>query len=105
MNQNHQLKLYLIKTLVKYINKYIKKGFYMENVFVVSKKSLKKHKSITTKQFNFLFKFIQRERAYQYYNRLQIYNYFEPIINDEVMDDEPIIEKKSLLENYMTDET
>jgi len=105
MNNNQQLKTYLIKTLIKYINKYIKKGFYMENVFVVLKKSLKKHQSITTKQFNFIFKFLQREWAYQYYNRLQIYNYFDPIINDEVMDDEPIIEKKSLLENYMTEET
>ena len=105
MNNNLQLKTYLIKTLIKYLNKYIKKDFYMNNVFVVSKKSLKKHQSITTKQFNFIFKFLQREKAYRYYNKIQIYNYFAAVIDDEVIDDEPIIEKKSLLENYMTDET
>ncbi len=61
--------------------------------------------SVTTKQFDFIFKFIQREKAYKYYNKLQIYDYFTPIINDEVIDDEPIIEKQSILENYMIDET
>ena len=82
MNQNHQLKLYLIKEMNKYINRYLKKGFIKDYVFIESKKNLKKNKCITIEQYNFIIKFIERERPYKNYNRTQIHNYFLPIIED-----------------------
>ena len=82
MNHNDQLKLYLIKEMNKYINKYLKKGFFKEYVFKESKKNLKKNESITIEQYNFIIKFIERERTYKSYSRNQIYNYFLPIIED-----------------------
>ena len=82
MNQNHQLKLYLIKEMNKYINRYLKKGFIKDYVFIASKKNLKKNKCITIEQYNFIIKFIERERPYKNYNRTQIHNYFLPIIED-----------------------
>ena len=82
INYNHQLKLYLIKTLIKYINKYLKKGFYKDYVFIESKQNLKKNKCITIEQFNFIIKFIERERTYKGYSRTQIHKYFLPIIED-----------------------
>ena len=82
LNYNHQLKLYLIKTLIKYINKYLKKGFYKDYVFIESKQNLKKNKCITIEQFNFIIKFIEREKIYKGYSRTQIHKYFLPIIED-----------------------
>jgi len=96
MNHNHQLKLYLIKTLIKYINRYLKKGFYKDYVFIESKQNLKKHKCINMEQYNFIIKFIERERPYKNYSRTQIYDYFLPII-----DDNSKIEVRSSLEDFM----
>jgi hypothetical protein len=96
MNQNHQLKLYLIKEMNKYINRYLKKGFIKDYVFIESKKNLKKNKCITIEQYNFIIKFIERERPYKNYNRTQIHNYFLPII-----DDNSKIEIRSPLEDFM----
>ena len=96
MNHNHQLKLYLIKTLIKYINRYLKKGFFKDYVFIESKKNLKKNESITIEQYNFIIKFIERERPFKNYNRTQIYDYFLPII-----DDNSKIEVRSSLEDFM----
>ena len=82
INHNHQLKLYLIKTLINYINRYLKKGFIKDYVFIESKKNLKKNKCISIEQFNFIIKFIERERTYKGFSRTQIHKYFLPIIED-----------------------
>ena len=66
----------------KYINRYLKKGFIKDYVFIESKKNLKKNKCITIEQYNFIIKFIERERPYKNYNRTQLHNYFLPIIED-----------------------
>ena len=80
----------------KYINRYLKKGFYKDYVFIESKKNLKKNESITIEQYNFIIKFIERERPFKNYNRTQIYDYFLPII-----DDNSKIEVRSSLEDFM----
>jgi hypothetical protein len=96
MNQNHQLKLYLIRTLIKYINRYIKKDFYMNQVFVESKQSLKNAESISIEQFDFLIKFIEKEKSFRKSNRNQIRNYFLPVISTE-----EIITSNNSLEQFM----
>jgi hypothetical protein len=96
MNHNHQLKLYLIKTLINYINRYLKKGFFKDYVFIESKRNLKKNESITMEQFNFIIKFIERERPFKNLNRTQIHNYFSIIIEDNSK-----IEIRSSLEEFM----
>ena len=93
---NKQLKTYLIRLMIKYLNQYIKKGFYMNKVFIESKQNLKNNESITIEQFNFILKFIEREKPFRFYNKNQIMEYFLPIINKNI-DKEDI----SSLEEFM----
>ena len=93
---NKQLKTYLIRLMIKYLNQYIKKGFYMNKVFIESKQNLKKNESITIEQFNFILKFIEREKPFRTYNKNQIMDYFLPIIN-KTIDTEDIVS----LEEFM----
>ena len=80
-SKHEQLKRYLEQQLIKYLNKYIKKGFDMNPVFFSIKKTLNKHDGITEKQFDSIIKFIELEREFRGQTRNRIYNYFSPIIS------------------------
>ena len=83
--------------MIKYLNQYIKKGFYMNSIFIESKQNLKKYQFISIEQFNFILKFIERERPFRNFNKNQILEYFLPI----VLNKDKNIEVQSSLEDFM----
>ena len=83
MEKHDSLKNYLIRELINYLNKYLKKNFDMKMIFIQTKKSLNIDKSISINQFESLIKFIERERPFVTYTRPKIYEYFSPIINEK----------------------
>jgi hypothetical protein len=56
----------------------------------------KKNESITIEQFDFLIKFIEKEKPFRNSKRIQIHNYFSPVITTE-----EIIASNNSLEKFM----
>ena len=79
--------------LINYLQLYLLKKFYMNNVFEGIIQRLKNNNRITEKQFNSIIKFIEREKRFKGKNRDQIFEYFNPLIshsnNKERLDYEP----------------
>lgn len=83
MEEHDSLKNYLIRELINYLNKFLKKNFDMKMIFIQTKKSPNNDKSISINQFVSLIKFIERERLFVTYTRHKIYEYISPIINEK----------------------
>ena len=72
--------------LLRYLNIYLsKKNLKMKPIVQNIKSRVEKNQPITTKQFNSLIKFIEREPEFKTSNRNQIYNFFEPLIERKVI--------------------
>jgi len=80
-NQNNQKII-----LLRYLNQYLsKKNLKMKPIVQNIKSRVEKNQPITTKQFNSLIKFIEREPEFKTSNRNQIFNFFEPLIERKVI--------------------
>ena len=72
------------KQLIPYIQIYLSKNLRMNIVFIGIVDRLKNNKTITEKQFNSLIKFLERETPFLEMNRLQIRDYFSPLISSQI---------------------
>jgi|TARA_B100002003_G_scaffold239956_1_gene259918 hypothetical protein len=76
------------KTLVNYLNIYIKKSeLQMKPIIQRIKYTILRGKPITEKQFGSLIKFIEREPEFSGWNRSSIYDYFSPLMIGFLDDD------------------
>ena len=79
-------KKYLNSLLLRYLNQYLSKNnLHMKFVVKNIKNRIENNKPITIKQFKSIIKFIEREVEFVNYNRSQIFQIFEPIIEREVI--------------------
>ena len=76
-----KLKRYLEKTLIKYLTKYIKKDFRMNEVFINIRHILKNEEEISERNFHQIIKFIERERPFKGQDRKKIFDFFSPVIH------------------------
>ena len=76
-----KLKRYLEKTLIKYLTKYIKKDFRMNEVFINIRHILKNEEEISERNFHQIIKFIERERPFRGQDRKKIFDFFSPVIH------------------------
>ena len=80
-NNNYQKTL-----LLRYLNIYLsKKNLRMRYVVKSIKDRIEKDQPITSKQFNSVVKFLEREKEFQNKNRNQIYQFFEPLIEQRIV--------------------
>lgn len=79
-----KLKRYLEKTLIKYLTKYIKKEFRMNEVFIDIRKKLKDEEEISEHNFHQIIKFIERERPFRGQDRKKIFDFFSPVIHQNI---------------------
>ena len=69
------------KTLVNYLNIYIKKPeLQMKPIIQRIKYTILRGKPITEKQFGSVIKFIEREPEFSGWNRTSIFDYFSPLM-------------------------
>ena len=79
-------KKHINSLLLRYLNQYLSKNnLHMKFVVKNIKKRIENNKPITIKQFKSIIKFIEREVEFVTYNRSQIFQIFEPIIEREVI--------------------
>ena len=79
-------KKHLNSLLLRYLNQYLSKNnLHMKFVVKNIKNRIENNKPITIKQFKSIIKFIEREVEFVNYNRSQIFQIFEPIIEREVI--------------------
>jgi len=72
--------------LLRYLNQYLsKKNLKMKPIVQNIKNRVENNQPITTKQFNSLIKFIEREPEFKTSNRNQIFKFFEPLIERKVI--------------------
>ena len=79
-------KKHLNSLLLRYLNQYLSKNnLHMKFVVKNIKNRIENNKPITIKQFKSIIKFIEREVEFVNYNRSQIFQIFEQIIEREVI--------------------
>ncbi len=80
-NNNYQKTL-----LLRYLNIYLsKKNLRMRYVIKSIKDRIEKDQPITSKQFNSVIKFLEREKEFKTKNRNQIHQFFEPLIEQRIV--------------------
>ena len=80
-NNNYQKTL-----LLRYLNIYLsKKNLRMRYVVKSIKDRIEKDQPITSKQFNSVIKFLEREKEFKTKNRNQIHQFFEPLIEQRIV--------------------
>ena len=80
-NNNNQKTL-----LLRYLNQYLsKKNLRMRYVIKSIKDRIEKDQPITSKQFNSVIKFLEREKEFKTKNRNQIHQFFEPLIEQRIV--------------------
>ena len=79
-----KLKRYLEKTLIKYLTRYIKKEFRMNEVFIDIRKKLKDEEEISERNFHQIIKFLERERPFRGQDRKKIFDFFSPVIHQNI---------------------
>ena len=79
-----KLKRYLEKTLIKYLTRYIKKEFRMNEVFIAIRKKLKDEEEISERNFHQIIKFLERERPFRGQDRKKIFDFFSPVIHQNI---------------------
>ena len=84
-----KLKRYLERTLIKYLTRYIKKEFRMNDVFIEIRKKLKNEEEISERNFHQIIKFIEREKPFRGQDRQKIFNFFSPVIHQRF--DQPVV--------------
>ena len=79
-------KTYPKTLLLRYLNQYLsKKNLRMKFVLKNIKNRIENNKPITIKQLNSVIKFIEREEEFKSSSRNQTIEFFEPIIEREVI--------------------
>lgn len=69
--------------LLRYLNTYLlKRDLKMKNVLFNIKKRIENDQQISVKQYNSIIKFIEREREFSKSNRNEIFQFFEPLIEN-----------------------
>ena len=67
--------------LITYLNKYLtKRNLLMKDVIKGIIERIEANQSITTRQFNSIIKFIERESEFVTLNRSEIFNFFKPLM-------------------------
>ena len=79
-----KLKRYLERTLIKYLTRYIKKEFRMNEVFIDIRKKLKDEEEISERNFHQIIKFLERERPFRGQDRKKIFDFFSPVIHQNI---------------------
>jgi hypothetical protein len=69
------------KILTRYLNQYLsKRNLQMKPVMRNIVKKIETNRNISKRQYNSIIKFIEREKEFKSFDRDQIYQFFEPII-------------------------
>lgn len=82
MNDKEAERMLITNQLLRYLYAYELKGFNMNHVFVGIKNRLLERGSITSGQLSVLMPFIEREKPFKSWNRLEIKEYFRLIVGN-----------------------